>query len=126
MTRPVVRAVLHRERAGVTVVRVGRDAIAYMTGRPPYHLNPFPSLVVLDLDVADGFRILSWLSESKLLRVAPVIVLSACREPTVEARALAPGALRYLPKPLDPTALMHEVAAVLRPGSATFRNTAGA
>ncbi|MHB1191753.1 MAG: response regulator [Longimicrobiales bacterium] len=124
----VVRVVVRREGASVTLLGSGLDAIAYMTGRPPWHLNPFPTLVLLDLDLpgTEGFQALRWMSDSRLLRVAPLIVFSASRDPGDEAHALALGARRYLGKPLDPQALSGEIAAVLRPLSATTRNVAEA
>jgi two-component system catabolic regulation response regulator CreB len=122
----VVRVIVRHEGASVTLLGSGRDAIAYMTGRPPWHLNPFPTLVLLDLDLpgADGLQALRWMSDGRLLRVAPVIVFSASRDPGDEAHALALGARRYLRKPVDPQALRGEITAVLRPPSAAHRSVA--
>lgn len=113
----IVRALVTRQGVTVTVLDDGLDAIAYMTGSPPYHLNPFPSLLVLDLDLpgADGFEILAWMATSRFVRVTPVIVVTASREKRDEERAMVLGATAYFRKPVDAKALGTRIAALLEP-----------
>lgn len=113
----IVRALVTRQGVTVTVLDDGLDAIAYMTGSPPYHLNPFPSLLVLDLDLpgADGFEILAWMATSRFVRVTPVIVVTASREKRDEERAMTLGATSYFRKPVDAKALGGRIAALLEP-----------
>lgn len=120
VTANVVRAVVTRQGATVTVLGNGLDAVDYLSGSPPWHLNPFPSLVVLDLGLpgADGFEVLGWMSASRLLRVAPVIVFSASADPADQRLAMELGARVFLRKPADPVTLAHAVQELLRhPGS---------
>jgi CheY-like chemotaxis protein len=75
-----------------------------------------PDLVVLDVDMpgVDGFELAEALARDRRTRKIPYVFLSGEAEAENEGRARALGALAYLTKPLEPTALASIVAGVLR------------
>lgn len=120
----IIVALARRLGTTVTALGDGISAIQYLTGRPPYHLNPFPSLVILDLGLpgADGFEVLDFMSTSRLIRVAPVLVLSGTTEPQDERTCLELGAQVFLKKPADPRTLAVAISELLRLKERTTQN----
>lgn len=114
VTAVIAKAVVASLPVSSTVVTTMAEALAYLMGRPPYHLNPFPSLVLLDLGLPDGsgFEILEWMAAGRLLSVAPVIVVSSAEE-DARRRALRMGARACLTKPLVPRELLRALQAYL-------------
>jgi DNA-binding response OmpR family regulator len=80
-----------------------------------------PDLVLSDVMMPglDGFQLAEALRRDERTRTMPLIFISAESSTANEARASALGALAYLTKPFDPTALASLVATVLgRPAAA--------
>jgi DNA-binding response OmpR family regulator len=67
-----------------------------------------PHLIVLDLQMPAGTGVgaLEKLKLSTRTASIPVLVLSGARDPAVIERVLQLGALEFLPKPVDPDALV--------------------
>jgi CheY-like chemotaxis protein len=87
-------------------------------------LSERPDLVLTDVRMPrlDGFQLAEALREDERTREIPLIFVSAEDAPENEARARALGALAYLTKPFDPSALASTVADALgrsSPGSLT-------
>jgi CheY-like chemotaxis protein len=61
-----------------------------------------PDLIILDLSMPehDGFILLKFREQNKLLQSIPVLVLSSSTEQSIVDRALAMGASQFLEKPL--------------------------
>lgn len=99
----------------VHVAPDGREAVAYLSGEPPYDdrsTHPFPSLVMLDLIMPrlDGFGVLDWIGHQSGLRDLPVVVLTSSVNPGDESRAAAGGARAFHTKPAD----MEQLGATVR------------
>jgi CheY-like chemotaxis protein len=111
------------ERVGtdvdVRVVSDGEEAVAYLSGRPPYEdraAHPVPGLVILDLLLPGlgGFDVLEWVSSRDELADIPLVVLSSSVSPADKERSLALGARSFHSKPPDVAELGETVAAILR------------
>ena len=97
--------------AKTQLVVSGSEALSYLTGESPYedrHLNPLPTLIVLDLGLPDstgfegGFEILAWLlAERGTVSRIPVIVFTASDDAEHAQRAYSLGARRFLQKADD-------------------------
>ena len=90
----------------ITHVEDGDEAIKYLSRQAPYEdkaLYPVPDVVVLDLKMPkrDGFEILQWLREQKMLKPAPVVVLTSSNRDEDKKRAKDLGAGSYYTKPVD-------------------------
>ncbi|HEX3627717.1 MAG TPA: response regulator [Verrucomicrobiae bacterium] len=80
-----------------------------------------PDLIVLDIsfppDVAgvpwDGFRIMEWLNRVDDSRRTPIIVITGGTDEKDRERALAAGAVGFLPKPVDHDELLKLARAAL-------------
>lgn len=80
-----------------------------------------PDLIVLDIsfppDVAgvpwDGFRIMEWLHRVDESQKVPIIVITGGAGDKDKERALAAGAVAFLPKPIDHDELLKLVRATL-------------
>jgi len=104
----LVRVAARRAIPGldVRVAGDGREGIAYLAGTPPFQdrrSHPNPDLVILDLIMPeiDGFAVLEWMSEKKLVERMPIVVLTASADPTAEQRSLSLGAQAFFRKPDD-------------------------
>jgi CheY-like chemotaxis protein len=87
------------------IVRDGQEAVDYLAGRPPYTdrvLHPFPSLLLLDLNMPrmNGFDVLVWLRGRPTFSDLPVVVFSTSDLEEDIARARELGANEYCVKPL--------------------------
>ena len=109
--------------AKTQLVVSGSEALSYLTGESPYedrHLNPLPTLIVLDLGLPDspgfegGFEILAWLlAERGTVSRIPVIVFTASDDAEHAQRAYALGARRFLHKHNDFRILVEAVKETL-------------
>ncbi len=89
----------------VEIARNGREALAYLTGEPPFDDRahfPLPSLVILDLNMpkVNGFDVLAVLKNTPGLRRIPVIVLTSSSEVSDIQKSYDLGANSYLVKPV--------------------------
>lgn len=89
--------------------------IAYLEGQGDYadrSRHPLPSLVVIDLGVAEGLKVLSRLRERWERPTIPVVVISPTRENLELGRARELGAHSCLIRPLPPGELTAVLEAV--------------
>jgi len=91
-------------------VRDGQEAIAYLSGMPPYDDRlryPLPALILLDLKLPrkSGFEVLNWLRQEEDLRRLPVVILTSSGQAADINRAYELGANSYLVKPVSFEAL---------------------
>ena len=98
------------QRAGVgnplRILTDGAEAIAYLTGEPPYGNraeHPLPGLVLLDLKLpmTDGFEVLKWIRRQPEFAKLCVVVLTASDQIHDANQAYLLGATSFLVKPLD-------------------------
>jgi len=90
----------------VYVVKDGEEAIAYLSGEPPYSTrsnHPLPDLILLDLKMpkVDGFEVMTWIRNQSGIRAIPLVVLTSSEDLRDVNRAYALGAISFLVKPLD-------------------------
>lgn len=102
-------------------VENGRQAIAYLSGEPPYadrERHPLPALVLLDLNLplVSGFDVLRWVREQPAFRELPVVIFSSSGRAEDRARAAALGADDYLLKPSSGDLFREAVDALQRRG----------
>lgn len=124
----VVAEIARRLGATATTLDEGPQAIRYLTGQPPYHLNPFPSLVVVDLDLpeAEGLRLLEFMSTSLLMHVTPVVAVTRLGDAEEERMCLEMGVQAFFRKPTDPAELYNAISVLLRrPAPPDRRGSAG-
>lgn len=101
------------ERAGYTVVTAS-DATQAVT---QVHREA-PDLVLTDITMPSGggFTVLDQIAGSKEAGTVPIIVLTGTDDPELEARALAAGVIRVLPKPCDNVVLLECIKTALGGG----------
>jgi len=97
--------------ASINFVRNGQELVDYLCGEPPYGnriLYPFPTIVLLDLDLPriDGFRFLAWLRKEPHMQDLVVVILTGSDLPGDLERAYGLGAVEYLVKPQSPAQLV--------------------
>src|SRR5258708_3099695 len=85
------------------VVNRGDEAIAYLTGVPPYNdraSHPLPFVLLLDFNLQgnDGFEVLDWVRQQPVLRRLVVIMLTGSNRGADADRAYDLGANYYLTK----------------------------
>lgn len=95
----------------------GEDAIAYLTGAPPYQdreANPIPRLILLDLKLPrlSGLEFLQWLRQQPILKRIPVVVLTSSKESPDINQAYDLGISCYLVKPVEFNALLEMVKSI--------------
>ncbi|HEX2686742.1 MAG TPA: response regulator [Kofleriaceae bacterium] len=100
----VTRFVIESEGMAVETARNGEEALALLRS------HRLPRLVLLDLmmPVMNGWEFLTEVAKDPLLKVIPVVVLTAVE------RTQAPGAVEILRKPMDLGALIRVVERYLR------------
>jgi CheY-like chemotaxis protein len=101
-----VRTILAGRGYRVAAAGNGREALNYL------HTHPAPRLILLDLMMPelDGWAFRARQLASERAKHVPVVVLSAARDPSVEA--LEPAAV--VPKPFDLGRLLDTVADLAR------------
>jgi CheY-like chemotaxis protein len=104
----LVRVAARRALPGldVRVAGDGREGIAYLAGTPPFQdrrSHPTPDLIILDLLMPeiDGFAVLEWINEKRMVERLPVVVLTSSPDPAAEERSMALGAQAFYRKPDD-------------------------
>jgi CheY-like chemotaxis protein len=90
--------------APVGMVRTGEEAIAYLSGTPPFDDRtryPVPTLVILDLHLPgrSGLEVLSWIRNSSPQPQLPVVILSSSVDEKDIQAAYGCRANSYLVKP---------------------------
>ena len=96
-------------RAGVEatlqVVSRGDEAVAYLSGEPPFAdriAHPLPRLILLDLKLPrmSGFEVLTWIRGYEATQYIPIVVLTSSDQNGDIQRAHRLGANSYLTKPV--------------------------
>ncbi len=90
----------------IQAVRTGEQAIAYLSGAPPFENRsefPLPSLVLLDINMPgmDGFEVLRWIRQDSPVPSLRVVILTSSNEMRDVNRAYQLGANSFLIKPID-------------------------
>ncbi|MGE3472574.1 MAG: ATP-binding protein [Vicinamibacterales bacterium] len=102
----------------ITAFRPGLRLLVAMTARAGLELAQHhrPEVILLDLHLPDahGQQVLRTLRTDPATRDTPIVVVSADATPGQVERALANGATRYLPKPLDVAALLSTLDSLFR------------
>ena len=86
-------------------VRNGLEAVAYITGQPPFSDRsrwPFPDLLILDLNMPKltGLDVIAFLRRRPHFKL-PIIIISGCVFAAEEQRANWLGAAHCFAKPID-------------------------
>lgn len=98
------------DRSGLkySLVRVasGLEALAYLSGQPPYHdKDRYPSagLVLLDIRMPglDGLEVLRWIRHNPRLLGLPIVMLTGSNEIHDANQAYRLGATSFFVKPFD-------------------------
>ncbi|AIB15159.1 hypothetical protein ABAZ39_25020 (plasmid) [Azospirillum argentinense] len=91
----------------VKVANNGRKALEIAAAFPP------PDLILLDVVMPemDGYEVCAALKEAPGTRNIPVIFLTGRADEADRERGFAMGAVDYIAKPVDPTAVLERVAA---------------
>ena len=84
----------------------GLEAIAYLSGDPPYHDRsryPLPALVFLDIRMprVDGFEVLRWIRQRPEFEKLPVVMLTGSNEIRDANTAYQLGATSFMVKSVD-------------------------
>ncbi|HSL47702.1 MAG TPA: response regulator [Candidatus Deferrimicrobiaceae bacterium] len=98
----------------VQLVRDGEEAVAYLSGAPPYEDRtrfPLPVFMLLDLKLPrrSGLEVLAWVRQESVVKRLPVVVLTSSRESVDVNRAYDLGVNSYLTKPVGFEALLEMV-----------------
>jgi CheY-like chemotaxis protein len=98
----------------VQLVRDGEEAVAYLSGAPPYEDRtrfPLPVFMLLDLKLPrrSGLEVLAWVRQESVVKRLPVVVLTSSREFVDVNRAYDLGVNSYLTKPVGFEALLEMV-----------------
>jgi CheY-like chemotaxis protein len=89
---------------GLRFVQDGQLVIDYLNGKPPFDNRssfPWPDLLVLDLKMPrlDGFDVLKWVRQSRVLNHMAIVVLSGSSLDKDKDRATELGANKFYVKP---------------------------
>jgi two-component system chemotaxis response regulator CheY len=108
MREMVIACLRQREGLAFAQASSGLEAIERLS------LQPFDALV-LDLNMPDigGLEVIEFVRAQDKLRELPILVLTTRGDGTSRARVMEAGATRYMTKPFDPEAILHEVANLL-------------
>src|SRR5437879_13851001 len=74
----------------IQTVEYGEEAVAYLSGKPPYadrDRYTLPALMLLDLKLPrkSGLAVVHWVRQQYGLKRLPVVVLTSYGEPTADA-----------------------------------------
>ena len=110
--------------APLPIMKDGEEAIAYLSGQPPFAdpvKYPLPSLLILDLHLPkkSGLEVLEWTRSFPALKGIPVVLLTSSSDPEHINRAYELGASSYLIKPTGFNALVELVNGLKRWWGAT-------
>jgi CheY-like chemotaxis protein len=98
----------------VQLAQDGEEAVAYLSGAPPFEDRarfPLPVFMLLDLKLPrrSGLEVLEWLRQRSDVKRLPVVVLTSSRETVDVNRAYDLGVNSYLTKPVGFEALLEMV-----------------
>ncbi len=98
----------------VQLAQDGEEAVAYLSGAPPFEDRarfPLPVFMLLDLKLPrrSGLEVLEWLRQRPDVKRLPVVVLTSSRETVDVNRAYDLGVNSYLTKPVGFEALLEMV-----------------
>ena len=98
----------------VQLAQDGEQAVAYLSGAPPFEDRarfPLPVFMLLDLKLPrrSGLEVLEWLRQRSDIKRLPVVVLTSSRETVDVNRAYDLGVNSYLTKPVGFEALLEMV-----------------
>jgi chemotaxis family two-component system response regulator Rcp1 len=81
----------------------GDEGMKYLRKEEPYHNEPFPSLVILDLNLPkkNGFEVLKEIKTDKQLKHLPVIILTSSESENDIQQCYDLHANCYISKPVD-------------------------
>ena len=101
----------------VQLARDGEEAVAYLSGAPPWDDRarfPLPVFMLLDLKLPrrSGLEVLAWVRQESTVKRLPVVVLTSSRESVDVNRAYDLGVNSYLTKPVGFEALLEMVKSV--------------
>ncbi|GAB1724827.1 MAG: response regulator [Nitrospira sp. CR1.1] len=87
---------------GITVVRDGDEALAYLRGDKPFTQSPLPGIVLLDINMPKktGLEVLTEIKSDPRLRALPVIILTVSERDEDILRSFELGACSYIRKPV--------------------------
>jgi adenylate cyclase len=107
----------NRDMLSRRLMRLGHQVTTAVNGREALELlgrHPF-DVMLLDIEMPEvsGYQVLESLRGDTLLRLVPVIVLSASDDTHGVARCIEMGAADYLAKPFDPVLLQARLTACL-------------
>lgn len=100
ITREAFAEDLHNR---LDVATTAAGALARLRLEPPYHDDPRPDLVLLDLNLPgrDGREVLAEITSDPVLRDIPVVVLTSSRAEADIVRSIRLRAEAYITKPVD-------------------------
>ena len=93
------------------------EVLGISNGEEAIHVIPefCPHLIVLDLMMqpVSGFEVLDWLRANRMTPPLPVLVLTALTQLTEQVHGFEVGAIEYMTKPAQPSALVERIRALL-------------
>ncbi len=95
----------------------GFEVLGVSNGQDAMHvMREFcPHLIVLDLMMqpVSGFEVLDWLRANRITPPLPVLVLTALTGLTEQVHGFEEGAIEYMTKPAQPSALVERIRTIL-------------
>jgi len=93
------------------------EVLGVSNGEEAIHVIPefCPHLIVLDLMMqpVSGFEVLDWLRANRVTPPLPVLVLTALTQLTEQVHGFEEGAVEYMTKPAQPSALVERIRSIL-------------
>ena len=93
------------------------EVLGVSNGEEAIHVIPefCPDLIVLDLMMqpVSGFEVLDWLRANRVTPPLPVLVLTALTQLTEQVHGFEEGAVEYMTKPAQPSALVERIRSIL-------------
>ena len=93
------------------------EVLGISNGEEAIHVIPefCPHLIVLDLMMqpVSGFEVLDWLRVNHVTPPLPVLVLTALTQLTEQVHGFEEGAVEYMTKPAQPSALVERIRSIL-------------
>ena len=93
------------------------EVLGISNGEEAIHVIPefCPHLIVLDLMMqpVSGFEVLDWLRANYVTPPLPVLVLTALTQLTEQVHGFEEGAVEYMTKPAQPSALVERIRSIL-------------
>jgi len=91
------------DHATVYVAETGAEAVDRLFRRGRFHGDPYPDLIVIDLNVPllNGHEVLNMIRANSETRHLPVVVYSVSDNPSDIHKAYELGACAYMVKPME-------------------------